>query len=170
MSTVHRSMTSWPRVVHRSGGGRGRRRRWGRLGLVVVVSTVLSLVAVAGDLRPGLGAGNRVAPSNADLVVVTVRPPVRPPGPPTDVDVVPGPRSLTVSWRPPADDGGAPVQAYEALSDPRGATCSVAAPATSCTITGLNNGQFFTVTVRAFTTAGPGEPSAPTDPVRPRPN
>ena len=170
MSAVRRLLRSWQRNILRSGGGRGRRRRRGRLGLAVAALTMLSLVVVAGNLNPGLGAVNRVAPSNADLVVVTVRPPVRPPGPPTDVRVVPGPRSLTVSWRPPVDDGGAPVQAYEAIAQPGGDTCSVAAPATTCTITGLNNGQFLTVTVRAFTTAGFGEPSVPSDPVQPRPS
>ncbi len=127
-------------------------------------------LVVAGNLRPGQGAVNRVAPSNADVVELTVRPPVLPPGPPTGVQVAPAPRALVVSWQPPLDDGGSPVQAYEAVSEPEGATCVVAAPATTCTIGGLNNGQSFTVTVRAVNAAGPGVPSAPSDPVQPRPN
>lgn len=146
---------------------------WRRATSRVVVSAgavgLLLSLAVVGQ-QVGIGAANQVAPSNADVVTLDVRPPVLPPGPPTDVAVVAGNRSLTVSWQPPVDDGGAPVLAYEAVSDPRGATCSVAAPNTHCVIDGLNNGQFFTVTVRARNDVGPGPPSVPSDSVRPRPN
>lgn len=140
------------------------------MGLVVaLVLGLIAMVAVVGDLRGGLGADNRVSPSNADVVTLAVRPPLRPPGPPVSVVVTPANRALVVSWQPPADAGSAPVQVYEAVAQPGGASCVVAAPATTCTITNLNNGQLFTVTVRAFNAAGPGEPSVPSTPVRPRP-
>lgn len=135
----------------------------------MVAAVLLLLAAVSGDLGTGLGAGNRMRPSHLDLVTVAVRPPVLPPGPPTKVSAVPGNRSLVVSWHPPLDEGGAPVTGYAAVAQPGGVSCTTVAPVTSCTISGLNNGQFFTVTVRAFNAAGPGEPSAPSAPVRPRP-
>ena len=135
-----------------------------------LVLGLLAAVAVVGDLSGGLGADNRVSPSNADVVTLAVRPPLRPPGPPVSVVVTPADRSLVVSWQPPADAGSAPVQGYEAVAQPRGVSCTTVAPVTSCTISGLNNGQSFTVTVRAFSAVGAGEPSAPSAPVRPRPN
>ena len=152
--------------------GASWRTAWPRrraVGVAVVAALLLVLAAVTGDLGTGLGAGNRMRTSHLDLVTVAVRPPVLPPGPPTKVTVVPGNRSLVVSWHPPLDEGGAPVTEYEAVTQPRLGSCTTVAPVTSCTISGLNNGQFFTVTVRAFNAAGPGEPSAPSAPVRPRP-
>jgi hypothetical protein len=155
-------------VAFRRRGAHRRVRSTVATGAVVIGLLLLSLAV--GEHVVGIGAANRVAPSNADVVTLDVRPPVLPPGPPTGVVVVAGDRSLTVSWQPPVDDGGAPVLAYEAVSDPRGATCNATPPAATCTIGGLNNGQFFTVSVRAINEAGPGSPSAPSEPVRPRPN
>lgn len=152
--------------------GASLRTGWSRrraLGVAGVVALVLAVAAVIGDLGTGLGAGNRMRTSHLDLVTVAVRPPVLPPGPPTKVVPAPADRALVVSWHPPLDEGGAPVTGYEAVTQPRLGSCTTVAPVTSCTISGLNNGQSFTVTVRAFNVAGPGEPSAPSPPVRPRP-
>ena len=138
-------------------------RRWG-----LVVGGV-ALVALALEVESGLGAPSRVAPSNADRIDLAVQPPVARPGPPRVTSVLPAPRALVVSWVPPVDPGGAPVDRYRAVAAPGGDSCEVAAPATTCTIGNLNNGQFFTVTVQAANVAGFGPPSPPSAPVRPRP-
>lgn len=127
------------------------------------------LVGVTLAVDPGLGAPSRVAPSNADRIDLAVQPPIARPGPPRITSVLPAPRALRVTWVPPADPGGAPVERYRAVADPGGGWCEVVAPTTTCTISDLNNGQFFTVTVQAANAAGFGPPSAPSAPVRPRP-
>lgn len=146
--------------------GRGL-RSW-RPAVVVLTGIVVFLAgAVMGDLATGLGAGTQIRPSHLGQVTVSARPLAVPPGRPTGVVTEPGHRSLVVSWQPPVDAGSAPIDGYEAVAQPGRGSCSAVAPATTCTITGLNNGQFFTVTVRAFSAAGVGEASDPSAPVRP---
>jgi Fibronectin type III domain len=52
------------------------------------------------------------------------------------------------------DDGGTPVMSYTVTAGPGGGSCTVNAPATSCTITGLTNGTAYTFTVTATNAAG----------------
>lgn len=61
---------------------------------------------------------------------------------------VPGNAQVTVSWTPPAYNGGNPPEGYVVTSN-AGPGCTVAAPATSCTVAGLVNGTPYTFTVRA---------------------
>lgn len=78
-----------------------------------------------------------------------------------------GDGSATVSWAAPSDSGSFPITHYQVESSPRGGTCLVAAPATSCEVTGLTNGTTYTFTVRALNGAGWGDYSSPSNPVRP---
>lgn len=71
-----------------------------------------------------------------------------PPSPPSGVVVTPGDGSLLVSWDEVPD-----ATSYTATASPGGQSCTVAAPATSCTITGVANGSSYSVTVTA---TGPG--------------
>ena len=105
-----------------------------------------------------------------DEVLVTwpgavVPPPASAPAAPTDVSAVAAAGSATVSWTPPADDGGSPVTASTVTAAPGGATCTT--DGASCVVEGLTNGRAYTFTVVATNAAGASEPSAPSVAVTP---
>jgi hypothetical protein len=63
-------------------------------------------------------------------------------------------KTLVVSWLPPANAGTSPVAHYNVTLEPGGATTNVTG--TTASFTGLTNEWGYTVTVRAYNTAGPG--------------
>ncbi|MFM6848353.1 MAG: fibronectin type III domain-containing protein [Terrabacter sp.] len=74
--------------------------------------------------------------------------------------------SARVDWRPPAYDGGLPIQGYEVTATgPGGGTTSC--PAAPCTIKGLTNGQDYSFTVRSKNPVGWSDPSPSSNTVRP---
>ncbi len=79
----------------------------------------------------------------------------------------PGPkvqsRAETLTWTAPAANGS-PITGYE-LKDSRGRTTTC--PATSCRVTGLTNGAWYTFQVRALNKAGAGEWSEASRRIRP---
>ena len=93
--------------------------------------------------------------------------PIGGPNPPTGVTAVAGDRSATVSWTPPVSAAGGPITSYRATSSPDGRACTVSAPATSCTVTGLTNGRSYTFTVVAISSVGTSVSSAASAPVTP---
>src|SRR5206468_3361575 len=88
------------------------------------------------------------------------------PGAPTGVSAIAGDAQATVSWTPPASDGGSPITSYTVTSS-AGDTAAVAGSATSATVTGLTNGTIYTFTVTATNAVGTGPASAPSGPVTP---
>ena len=100
-----------------------------------------------------------MAVSFAPIVVNTA------PTAPRTVTAAPGADdgSIVATWIAPASDGGTPVLSYEATASPGGRSCTVSAPTTTCTITGLTNFEAYTVAVNANNAVG-GSPdaSAPT--------
>ena len=91
-----------------------------------------------------------------------------PPAPPVVNEVTPGDGSATVSWTP-GPTGGTPILSYTAYATPLLASapllaagtlsCTVSAPSTSCTITGLVNGTTYDFSVVATNAQGSGQAS-----------
>jgi len=80
------------------------------------------------------------------------------PGAPTNVKATPtGPTQATVSWTPPANDGGG-ITLYTVRvlvhGVPSGQTCTATPPDTHCTVTGLVPGTTYTFAVEASNGAG----------------
>ena len=86
-----------------------------------------------------------------------------PPGAPTAVVASTGVRSATVTWTPPASDGGSAITAYTVLPSPAAPFSNVVISGTSATLTGLVNGTPYTFSVAAKNEAGVGPASAPSD-------
>ena len=89
------------------------------------------------------------------------------PGAPREMTIEPGNQKLTVTWQPPADDGGSPVTGYlvqwkdtgEAFSDTQ-RRATVTDPRHQ--IPSLDNGSTYTVQVRAVNLTGTGPPASET--------
>ncbi|AGL20229.1 fibronectin type III domain-containing protein [Actinoplanes sp. N902-109] len=119
-------------------------------------------------------ARNSAGPgAQSDSIPVT--PLATKPGAPADLSVQAGNAQLTVTFTP-ADDGGAPVMAYEVSTDGGETWTTLVTQAGSngtrtAVVPGLRNGTTYAVRVRAVNTAGAGAASAPVNgtPVQPAP-
>ncbi len=89
------------------------------------------------------------------------------PAAPTILTAIPGNAQVGVSWALPTWNGGAAITSYTATASPGGDSCTVTAPATTCTVTGLTNGTAYTFTVTATNSAGTGPASTPSATVTP---
>lgn len=86
------------------------------------------------------------------------------PSEPQDVSATAHDRQVSVTWKPPAANGGAWIAGYTAVAAPGGRSCSTATyldttAATACTITGLTNGVTYQISVRAQNAAGLSDPA-----------
>lgn len=89
-------------------------------------------------------------PTSRDLTLLS------PPGVPRDVVVATSSGQASVSWTPPADDGGSQITSYLVTASPGGGTCSTTT--TACTFSGLDNGTEYTFAVSAGNRIGAGAP------------
>jgi hypothetical protein len=91
------------------------------------------------------------------------------PGAPTGVTADAGDQQATVSWTPPASDGGTAISSYTITASPGGSTLKVDGSTTSAQMTQLTDGTSYTFTVTATNNVGSGQSSAPSNPVTPDP-
>jgi HYR domain/Fibronectin type III domain len=87
------------------------------------------------------------------------------PGAPTGVSATAGNAQATVSFSPPASDGGATITSYRVTASPGGANAT--GGSSPITVTGLTNGTSYTFTVTATNSAGTGTASSPSNAVTP---
>jgi alpha-tubulin suppressor-like RCC1 family protein len=116
-----------------------------------------AIVAVGGE-HVALAAGPKSQPQPISF----------PPSAPADVTAEPEDASATVAWKAPTFAGSFPITNYQVAVLPGGGGCLVAAPATTCTVTGLTNGTTYTAAVRALNGAGWGPYSAASGGFTPR--
>jgi photosystem II stability/assembly factor-like uncharacterized protein len=95
-----------------------------------------------------LQAASLVDPTSTAQVEITVTPVA--PGAPTNVTAsLSGSSSATVSWSPPADDGGAPIIGYNVTVSPGGGTVHTNQTTTSAIVINLAPSTTYTFTVTA---------------------
>ena len=81
------------------------------------------------------------------------------PSEPGPVSVTTDARTATVSWSPPASNGGSEVTGYTATTSPGGRTCTWSSGPLDCAISGLEHGESYTVSVVARNQAGDSPPA-----------
>jgi hypothetical protein len=136
------------------------------VGSLLSTSTYTFTVTATNSVGPGLpGTSNPVTPLAAPIA----------PGAPTSLVATRGNTQVVLDWAPPLSDGGSPITSYTVTVSPSG-SCTPATPtSTTCTATGLTNGQPYTFMVHASNAVGPGPdastsatpatvPGAPTSP------
>jgi hypothetical protein len=93
-----------------------------------------------------------------------------PPSAPANVVAAAGDATIAASWTAPSSEGASPITGYDisATSSSSSVSTSVGGGTFSATLSGLTNGEAYVVTVTARNAAGPGDPSAPSNPVTPQ--
>jgi hypothetical protein len=94
--------------------------------------------------------------SNRALTTAELEDAVLPPAAPTNLTAAPGDTQATAAW-----DAVPGATSYTVTAAPGGATCTAVAPATTCDVTGLTNGQLYSFTVVASDANGASASSAP---------
>ena len=107
---------------------------------------------------PGLLALTALAVVAIVPAGATRAPQIKKPDAPIAVTAVAVHGGAIVSWMAPSSDGGSPITGYAVTAPRSGQTCTTTG-ATTCTVTGLKNGQRYTLKVQASNAIGLGKPS-----------
>jgi hypothetical protein len=135
---------------------------WDGTGVPVVVVTLGVLALVVLPAHPAWPAPSKGPPPPPPQTSAQI---AAQPGRPTGVTGAAGNGAVAVAWTAPLSGGQ--VTGYTATASPGGAICTVPAPTTSCTVSGLTNGTAYTFTVVATNTHSSSVPSVPSAPVTP---
>jgi hypothetical protein len=92
--------------------------------------------------------------------------PATAPDAPSAVVATAGDGQASVQWTAP-DDNGSAITSYSVVAQPGSIGTTVAGGVTQATLTGLTNGQNYTITVTATNGVGPGPSSQPSNTVTP---
>ena len=98
-------------------------------------------------------AVNRIGPGPTESVKATPR---GAPSAPRNLAASPGDTEVTLTWEPPAEDGGSDVTGYEYQVDEEDWKDGGTADARSVVVSDLENGRSYTFSVRAENGIGPG--------------
>ena len=121
------------------------------------------------------GQSTALPPSITPTTAAATIPGIDPPGEPQGVSLTPGPREITVTWQPPAGNGGSPITGYLITwVSSTGASGTIPTTETTRTLRNLANGATYTISVAASNAGGSsravtatatplGIPSPPTD-------
>jgi hypothetical protein len=88
------------------------------------------------------------------------------PGAPIALHATAGAASAALTWKAPSSDGGSTISSYVATSKPGGKTCTTTA--TSCSVSGLEAGVWYTFTVVANNDTGRSKASKVSNKVKPK--
>ena len=119
---------------------------------VVVSSGLENEQSYAFSLR----AVNDIGPGAVATVEATPRATITAPSAPRNLAAEPGNAMVTLTWSPPANDGGSDITGYEYQVDQGDWHDAGAADARSVGVSGLENGREFTFSLRAGNETGPG--------------
>jgi Fibronectin type III domain len=139
-----------------SDGGVSRSKDQGGSPIVLTGLTTDKTYSCTVMAENSIGFGPPSAPS---APVVTLAPP----GPPAIASVTAGSRNVTVSFSPPASDGGTSIFDYQAFcaSSDGGVTRWIDAASSPIVVNSLSPGNTYTCTVTAKNSIGYGPPSTP---------
>jgi len=110
-------------------------------------------------------ATNSYGPSPSSSITPTSVTPFGSPDPPTSISAQAGNGQATVTFNPPTNTGGLPIQTYTVTSSPGNITNSDIS--NSIIVSGLTNGTAYTFTVTATNSYGPSLSSSPSSSVTP---
>jgi uncharacterized repeat protein (TIGR02543 family) len=110
-------------------------------------------------------AFNGVARSDSSTASASVTPATTPGAPTITSATSSSSGSTTVNFSAPASNGGSAITGYTITSNPDGFTCTAAANATSCAVSGLTDGVAYTFTAVATNAIGNSSASSPSSAV-----